>query len=209
MKVLLVSASPRRGGNTFTALSQVEKTLQAEGLEAELIEVGAKPVRGCIACNWCKQHADEHRCVFTDDAANRISAKAAEADAFVFGAPVYYGVPNGTALALIQRMLYSNGGAFAYKPVANVAICRRGGATVAYQTLNMMFEMMNMPIVTSQYWNIAYGREKGQSALDVEGMQTMRNMAHNMAWMLKKFHGEPTGDLPERELPWTPMHFIR
>lgn len=209
MKVLLISASPRRGGNTFVALSEVAKTLEKDGVETELIEIGAKPIRGCIACNWCKNHADEHRCVFTDDIANTVSAKAAEADGFVFGAPVYYGVPNASAIALIQRMLYSNGSEFQYKPVANVCVCRRGGADVSYQTMNMMFEMMSMPIVTSQYWNIAYGREKGQASQDIEGMQTMRTLAHNLSWMLKKFHGVEAPDKPERELPWTPMHFIR
>lgn len=209
MKVLLVSASPRSGGNTFIALSEVAKTLEKDGIETELVQIGVKPIRGCIACNWCKKHPDEHRCIFDDDIVNVISSKAMTADAFVFGAPVYYGIPNGSAIALIQRLLYSNGSAFSYKPVANVCVCRRGGATMSFQTMNMMFEMMNMPVVTSQYWNIAYGREKGQSALDVEGMQTMRTLAHNMSWMLKKFHGENTSDLPQRELPWTPMHFIR
>lgn len=209
MKVLLVSASPRRKGNTFIALTEVQKTLEVEGMDTELIEIGAKPIRGCIACNWCKNHLDEHRCVFDDDITNKISTKAMEADGFVFGAPVYYGLPNGSAIALIQRLLYSNVAAFQYKPVANVCVCRRGGADVSYQTLNMMFEMCNMPIVTSQYWNIVYGREKGQASLDVEGLQTMRTMAHNMSWMLKKFHGVETTALPQRESEWTPMHFIR
>ncbi len=209
MKVLLTSASPRHHGNVYTALNEAQRALENDGIQTELIEIGTKPIRGCIACNWCKTHPDEHRCVFDDDIANIISAKAAEADGFVFGAPVYYGVPNASAIALIQRMLYSNLAAFAYKPVANVCVCRRGGATASYQTMNMMFEMCNMPIVTSQYWNIAYGREKGQAALDVEGMQTMRTLAHNMSWTLKKFHDEETSSLPERETPWTPMHFIR
>lgn len=209
MKVLLVSASPRRNGNTFIALSEVAQTLEKDGIETEIVQIGAKPIRGCIACNWCKNHPDEHRCVFDDDITNKISAKAINADAFVFGAPVYYGVPNGSAIALIQRLLYSNGAAFKYKPVASVCVCRRGGADVSYQTMNMMFEMMNMPIVTSQYWNIAYGREPGQAKQDIEGMQTMRTLAHNMSWMLKKFHNEPTTDLPDHSEPWTPMHFIR
>ena len=208
MKVLLVSASPRRGGNTFTALSEVQQTLEKDDIETEMVEIGAKPIRGCIACGWCKAHPEEHRCTFDDDITNKIAAKAMDADAFVFGAPVYYGVPNATAMALIQRLLYSNGDAFRYKPVANVCVCRRGGADVAYQTMNMMFEMCNMPIVTSQYWNIAYGREKGEAAQDVEGMQTMRTLAHNMSWMLKKFHGVETTDKPASE-PWAPMHFIR
>lgn len=209
MKVLLVSASPRKNGNTFTALSEAAKTLEQEGISTEIVEIGARPVRGCIDCMWCKNHPEEKRCVFTDDIANTISAKAAEADGFIFGAPVYFGQPNGSALCLIQRMLFSNGAAFQYKPVANVCICRRGGATTSLQTMNTMFEMCNMPIVTSQYWNIAFGREQGQVAQDLEGMQTMRTMARNMAWMLKKFHGVETTALPERELPWTPMNFIR
>ncbi len=209
MKVLLVSASPRHKGNTYTALSEVAKTLMQDGIEAEVVEIGTKPVGGCIACNWCKQHAEEHRCAFNNDCVNAISAKAEEADAFVFGAPVYYGQPNGSALSLVQRLLYSNGAAFSYKPVASVCVCRRGGADTSYQTLNMMFEMMSMPIVTSQYWNIAYGREPGQTAQDVEGMQTMRTLAHNMSWMLKKIHGVPTGERPDKEPAWTPMNFIR
>ncbi len=209
MKVLLVSASPRHKGNTYTAVSEVAKTLMQDGIEAEVVEIGTKPVGGCIACNWCKQHAEEHRCAFNNDCVNAISAKAEEADAFVFGAPVYYGQPNGSALSLVQRLLYSNGAAFSYKPVASVCVCRRGGADTSYQTLNMMFEMMSMPIVTSQYWNIAYGREPGQTAQDVEGMQTMRTLAHNMSWMLKKIHGVPTGERPDKEPAWTPMNFIR
>lgn len=209
MKVLLVSASSRIGGNTFTALSEVATTLEQEGIQTEIIEIGPKPIRGCIACQWCKNHPEEKRCVFNDDITNHISAKAADADGFVFGAPVYYGQPNGSALCLIQRMLYSNGASLMYKPVANVCICRRGGADTSLQSMNTMFEMCNMPIVTSQYWNIAYGRDKGEVTRDVEGMQTMRTLAHNMAWMLKKFHGVDTTDLPERESPWQPMNFIR
>ncbi len=209
MKVLLVSASPRHEGNTYTALSEVAKTLEQDGIEAEVVEIGTRPIGGCIACNWCKEHAEEHRCAFNNDRVNDISAKAEGADAFVFGAPVYYGQPNGSALSLIQRLLYSNGAAFTYKPVASVCVCRRGGADTAYQTLNMMFEMMNMPIVTSQYWNIAFGREPGQAARDIEGMQTMRTLAHNMSWILKKFHGVPTSDRPDKEPAWTPMNFIR
>lgn len=209
MKVLLVSASPRIKGNTYTALCEVAKTLEQEGIATEIIEIGAKPIRGCIACQWCKNHPEEKRCVFDDDITNSISAKAAESDGFIFGAPVYYGQPNGSALCLIQRMLYSNVADFMYKPVANACICRRGGADTSLQSMNTMFEMCNMPIVTSQYWNIAYGREKGEVSRDREGMQTMRTLAHNMAWMLKKFHGVETTSTPTRDLPWQPTNFIR
>ena len=129
-----------------------------------------------------------------------------DADALVIGSPVYYGQPNGTLLALLQRMFYSNGDAFRGKPAASVAICRRGGATAAFQTLNMPFQMLNMPVVGSQYWNIAYGREAGQAALDSEGMQTMRTLANNMAALLKATGGKPA---PGSDEPWEPMHFIR
>lgn len=209
MKVLLINTSAHRKGNVFIALSEVQKTLESDDIQTELIQIGTKPVRGCIACNWCKKHLEEHRCVFDDDITNKISAKAMESDAFVFGAPVYYGTPNGTALSLIQRMLYSNDTAFKYKPVANVCVCRRGGATTSYQTMNMMFQMVNMPIVTSQYWNIAYGLDDGDTIKDYEGLQIMRTLAHNMSWILKKFHNVETTDSPKLELPREVTNFIR
>ena len=123
------------------------------------------------------------------------------------GSPVYYGQPNGAVMAVLQRAFFS-GAKVENKPAAAVAVCRRGGATAAFETLNLPFQMMNMPVVTSQYWNIAYGREAGQAALDTEGMQTMRTLADNMAWLLKKIHADGHPDYPERE-PWAPMHFIR
>lgn len=207
MKVLLVNGSAVKNGNTFIALSEIAKTLEAEGIETEIVEIGNKPVRGCIACGACAQKGN-NRCVFNDDICNSIIEKAETADAFVFGSPVYYGQPNGALLALIQRMLYAGGNAFRFKPVANVAICRRGGASAAFQTLNMAFEMMNMPQVPSQYWNIAYGCTPGEAAQDKEGMQTMRQLGRNMAWMLKKFHGIEAAEKPETET-WNPMNFIR
>lgn len=207
MKVLLINGSAHKEGNTFTALSEVARTLQADGIETEIVQLGNKPVRGCIACGGCKRNGDG-RCVFDDDVCNSISAKAESADAFVFGSPVYYGQPNGALLAVVQRMLMSNNQNFKYKPVANVAVCRRGGATASFQTMNMAFNMLSMPQVTSQYWNIAYGQKPGEVAQDEEGMQTMRTLAHNMSWMLKKMHGVPTTDKPEGE-EWAPMNFIR
>jgi multimeric flavodoxin WrbA len=146
--------------------------------------------------------------VFNEDACNEISRKAKDADGFVFGSPVYYGQPNGSLLSLVQRMLYSAGDNFRFKPVANVAVCRRGGASAAYQTMNLPFEMMNMPIVTSQYWNIGYGMVPGEVQKDEEGMQTMRQLARNMAWMLKKFHADGANDVPVSE-QFTPTNFIR
>ena len=209
MKVLLINGSPRKCGNTFTALSEIAKTLEKEGFDAEIAWIGNKPVRGCIACGRCKSgkpYPDGHKgCVFNDDICNAMSAKFEEADALVFGSPVYYGQPNGTLLCLMQRAFFSNGDAVRNKPTAAVAICRRGGATAALQTLLMPMQIMNMPIVTSQYWNIAYGREEGQAVQDLEGMQTMRTLAHNLARMLRGLSNEP---LPEREVI-TQTHFIR
>ena len=204
MKVLLINGSPRREGNTFLALSEIAKVLEQEGIGYDLVGVGTRAVRGCIACNTCKQHGD-NRCVFGDDPCNDISARMAECDAVIVGSPVYYGQPNGTVLSLLQRMLYSAGKYFEGKPAAAVAVCRRGGATAAFQTLQMPFQMMNMPVVTSQYWNIVYGREEGQAALDAEGMQTMRTLARNMAYLLKATEGKKR---PEPE-PRQATSFIR
>ena len=200
MKILLINGSPHKQGNTFLALSEAAKTLAANEIETEIVQIGVKPVRGCIACGQCKQK-ELGRCVFDDDICNRISEKLDDADALIVGSPVYYGQPNGAVLSLIQRMFFSAGEKVQNKPAAAVCVCRRGGATAAFQA-------MNMPVVTSQYWNIVYGREEGQAALDTEGMQTMRTMANNMAWLLKKIHAERELNYPERE-PWEPMHFIR
>ena len=204
MKVLLINGSARRNGNTFLALKEIADTLAKEGIDSEIVQIGAKPVRGCIACGKCKANGN-NRCVFDDDICNRVSEKMADCDALVVGSPVYYGQPNGTVLSLIQRMFFSAGAYFNGKPAAAVAICRRGGATAAFQTLNMPFQMMNMPVIGSQYWNIAYGREEGQVTQDTEGMQTMRTLALNMAYILKATENKPK---PEYE-PWQPMNFIR
>jgi multimeric flavodoxin WrbA len=206
MKVLLLNGSANKKGNTFTALSEIARQLEKNGVEAEIMQLGNKPVRGCIACGQCRAKQLGH-CVFDDDVCNRIVEKLNESDALIVGSPVYYGQPNGAVMAVLQRAFFS-GAKVENKPAAAVAVCRRGGATAAFETLNLPFQMMNMPVVTSQYWNIAYGREAGQAALDTEGMQTMRTLADNMAWLLKKIHADGHPDYPERE-PWAPMHFIR
>ena len=204
MKVLIINGSPRKMGNTATALAEVAKQLDKLGIESETVWIGTGPVRGCIACNACRQRNGS--CVFDDDVCNGISEKMKGADALIVGSPVYYGQPNGALLAVIQRMFHSNGSAVQGKPAAAVAVCRRGGSTAAFQTLNMPFQMLNMPVVTSQYWNIVYGREPGQAALDAEGMQTMRTLANNMAALLRATGGRPA---PGSDEPWAPMHFIR
>lgn len=208
MKVLLINGSPRKHGNTYTALHEIVQQLQKHEVESEIMWIGNKSVRGCIACGVCKNNGD-NRCVYGDqDITNEVIEKMKDCDAIVLGSPVYWGQPSGQILCLQQRMLYAGGAYFQGKPAAAVTICRRGGASAAFQTLQMPFQMCNMPIIGSQYWNIAYGREEGQASLDVEGMQTMRILANNLAWTLKKMHGIETTTSPERE-PWTPMHFIR
>ena len=205
MKVLMINGSPHSKGNTATALGEIARTLEAEGIESEIVWLGTKPVRGCIACGKCRGAG---RCIFNDDICNDISEKMEHADALIVGSPVYYGQPNGALMAVIQRLFYSNGAAVSGKPAAALAICRRGGATAAFQTLNMPFMMMNMQVITSQYWNIAYGQSEGQVALDAEGMQTMRTLAHNMAWTLKQTGGMPSPGRASGD-PGTFTNFIR
>ena len=204
MRVLIINGSPRQKGNTSIALAEIAKQLEKLRIESEIVWIGNKPVRGCIACNTCKDNPGA--CVFDDDVCNGISAKMNSSDALIVGSPVYWGQPNGAVLSIIQRAFYSNGAAFRGKPAAAVAVCRRGGATATFETLNMPFQMMSMPVVTSQYWNIVYGREPGQAALDREGLQTMRTLANNMAALLRATGGKP---MPGSDEPWDGMHFIR
>lgn len=206
MKVLLINGSPRKDGNTYTALTEAARQLEKNGVDTELVWLGVKPIRGCIACAQCKSQGN-NRCVFNDDITNLVIEKMESSDAIILGSPVYYGQPAGQVLSLQQRMLYAGGAAFHGKPAAVVTVCRRGGASAAFQTLQMPFQMCSMPLVGSQYWNIAYGREEGQSAQDIEGMQTMRTLADNMAYLLRQL-ATGSASQPVSE-PWTPMHFIR
>ena len=206
-KVLLINGSPRTDGNTFCCLQEIEATLLKHGIETEIVQIGRKPVRMCINCGGCHQPGSKG-CVFDDDLCAIVTEKMATADALIVGTPVYYGQPNGGVLSLMQRLFYSAGRLVQNKPAAALAVCRRGGATATLQTMNMMFEMMNMPVVTSQYWNIAYGAGKGEVKLDTEGMQTMRTLATNMAFLLQKIHadGNPA---PKRDERPQFMNFIR
>lgn len=207
MKVLLVNGSPHREGNTAIALKEVTEQLAREGIESEMMWIGNGPIRGCIACGQCAAKG-LGRCIFEDDVCNHISERFAEVDGLIVGSPVYYGQPNGALLSVIQRAFYSNGANIAGKPAAAIAVCRRGGATATFEALNMPFQMMNMPIVTSQYWNIVYGRTAGEAAHDKEGMQTMRSLARNMAWLLKCTNGQPAPGRPADE-PREAMSFVR
>ena len=197
LKVLLLNGSPRPDGNTFTLLGEIASRLEADGIESEIFQLGNRFVRGCIDCGAC-QSRRLGRCAFDDDPVNRIADKMAACDGIIVGSPVYYGMPAGQVLAAIQRLAYSAGGVLQGKPAAAVTVCRRGGATAAFQALQMAFQMLNMPIVTSQYWNIGYGAAKGEVKKDEEGMQTMRILADNMAYMLQQF-ATGTAQTPRRE----------
>ena len=189
MKVLLINGSPREHGNTFRALSEVAKTLGEEGIDSEIISIGKAAVQGCIACGWCGRNG---RCTYRDELYNRVLRAVKDGiDGLIIGSPVYYGGPNGSLCALLDRVFYSLGNDLQYKPGASVVVCRRGGASAAFDRLNKYFTMMNMPLVTSQYWNMVYGQTPGQVEADEEGMQTMRTLAHNMAWMLQQLKGRP------------------
>lgn len=187
MKVLLINGSPHAKGNTFIALSEVAKALNGEGVETEIVNIGVKPVRGCIACRKCTELG---HCTFDDDVCNRIGEKLQDADGLIVGSPVYYAGPNGALCAVLDRLFYSHGKLLRYKPAASVSVCRRGGSVASFDRLNKYFSILNMPIVSSQYWTIAYGAASGEALQDGEGMQTMRTLGRNMAWLLKKIKSD-------------------
>lgn len=205
MKVLLINGSPRKDGNTSLALKEIAKTLNEEGVETVIVNIGKKAVQGCIACGMCGR---EGRCTFRDELYNQVCTIIKDGiDGLVVGSPVYYGGPNGSVCALMDRICYSLNGYLKFKPAASVAVCRRGGASATFDRLNKYFTILNMPVVSSQYWNMVYGQTPGQAALDEEGMQTMRTLGRNMAWMMKKLNVAEDGH-PELEQPvWT--NFIR
>ena len=205
MRVLLINGSPRNEGNTFLALSEVAKTLNEEGVETVIVGIGKKAVQGCIACGMCGRTG---RCTFNDDLYGKIFSIIKDGiDGLIVGSPVYYGGPNGSVCALMDRICYSLNGYLKFKPAASVAVCRRGGAAATCDRLNKYFTILNMPVVSSQYWNMVYGQTPGQAALDEEGMQTMRTLGRNMVWMIKKLNVSEDGH-PELEQPiWT--NFIR
>lgn len=197
MKVLMLNGSAKPNGNTYIALSEVGKQLEKEGISYEIFQIGGAPVRDCIGCGQCT----ENGCIFTDDKVNEFIAKAKEADGFVFGTPVYYAHPSGRILSFLDRVFYSGGSAFAFKPGASVTVARRGGCSASFDTLNKYFGISQMPVAGSTYWDSVYGRVPGEASQDAEGLQTMRNLARNMAWMLKCFEaGKEKGiSLPETE----------
>ena len=203
MKLLFINGSPHKDGCTAAALREVSRTLEELGIETETHWVGNKPVPGCIACGSCKKTG---ACIY-DDGVNELLARSHEWDGLVVGSPMYYGCASGQLLSFLDRLFYAAGGRLAGKTAAAVVSCRRGGASTAFQQLNMFFGMNNMVVATSQYWNQVHGNTPQEVAQDQEGLQTMRTLARNLAWILRCRQAAAI-PAPERE-PWTPTNFIR
>lgn len=182
MKVLLINGSPRKEGCTYTALKEVAGALEKNGVETQIYQIGTKPVQGCIACEKCFELG---HCVFKDDAYTELSKLCVEADGIVIGSPVYFAGVNGTLCALLDRVFFSNMGKFQYKPGAAVVSCRRGGASPTFDRINKYFTISQMPVVSSQYWNSVHGFEPEDVLKDKEGLQIMRTLGNNMAWLLQ------------------------
>ena len=207
MNVLLINGSPNKKGCTYAALSEVAKALKKQDIDAEIFYVGNKPIRGCTACGKCSETG---KCIFDDDAVNVAIGKAAEADGFVFGSPVHYAGASGFITSFLDRCFFAGSDVFAYKPGAAVVSCRRGWATAAFDQLNKYFTISNMPVVSSQYWNMVHGNTPEEVLQDLEGLQIMRTLGQNMAWLLKSIAaGRKAGIVrpePEEHI-WT--NFIR
>jgi len=195
MKVLLLNGSPRKEGNTFIALSEVASALEINSIETQIINIGNQAVQGCIACGKCNELG---RCTFNDELYNMVTESMKDADGLVISTPVYYGGPNGSLCALLDRVFFSASEFFEYKPAASVVVCRRGGASAAFDRLNKYFTLSNMPVVSSQYWNSVHGLTPGEATNDAEGLQTMRTLGRNMAWILKNLKSN-TATIPEPE----------
>lgn len=206
MKVILVNGSPKKNGCTYTALEEVAGALGKNGIETEIFWVGNKPLSGCLGCGACLKTGE----CYMDDTVNEFVRKAKEADGFIFGSPVHYAAASGSSTSFLDRAFYGKGVLFAGKPGAAVVSCRRGGASAAFDQLNKYFTISNMMIVGSQYWNQVHGNTPDEVRKDEEGLQTMRTLGNNMAWLLKCIEaGKKEGiSFPEKEAP-IKTNFIR
>ena len=198
MKVLLVNGSPHKHGCTYTALNEVAESLVASGIDTEIFQLGNKPIAGCIGCGVCRTKG---KC-FLDDPVNEFAEKIHEADGFIFGTPVHYAAASGTLTSFMDRLFYSTSVNMQYKPAAVVISARRGGTTATFDQINKYFTINNMPVVSSQYWNMVHGTNPDEVKQDEEGMQVMRTLGRNMAWLLKSIEaGKAAGiTLPEKEI---------
>lgn len=207
MKVLLVNGSAKVHGNTARALSEVAGALEADGIGTEVFQLGAKPIRDCIDCQRCR--ATGSGCVFDDDVVNELIAAARDADGFVFGSPVYFAHPSGRILSALDRAFYAGSDAFAHKPGAVVAVARRGGTSTTFDVLNKYLTINQMPVVSSTYWNNVFGRNPGEAEQDAEGLATMRNIGHNMAWLLRCIEAGAAAGVNPPEAEHAHTNFIR
>lgn len=205
MKVLIINGSPRMNGNTRIALREMEQVFSSENIETETVVVGNKDVRGCIACLSCRKNG---KCVF-DDIVNETASEFAECDGLIIASPVYYASANGTLISFLDRLFYSTPFDKTMKVGASVVAARRGGLSSTFDELNKYFTICGMPVASGQYWNGIHGREMGEAADDTEGLQMMRTLARNMAFLMKSIAlGREQYGLPEKE-PFQPMNFIR
>ena len=197
MKVLLINGSPKAKGNTAYALEQMAEVFHAEGIHTEIMHIGNQPIRGCIACGGCYKTG---KCV-VNDLVNQAAVKLAEADGMVVGSPVYYASPNGTLISFLDRLFYSSGSIDKRMKVgASVVVARRGGCTASMDVLNKYFTISEMPVASSTYWNLTHGGKPGEAAQDAEGTRTVRNLARNMAFLMRSVAmGRESMGLPQPE----------
>jgi len=203
MKVLLVNGSPNRNGCTYTALKEVASALEANEIKTEFFHIGIEPQRGCLGCGKCWKYG---KCIFDGDVCNDLAERIKTADGLVIGSPVYYAGPNGALCALLDRVFYSSSKNFENKPAACVVSCRRGGASAAFDRLNKYFTIAQMPVVSSQYWNAVHGNTPDEVMRDLEGLQIMRTLGNNMAWMIKNIKSGSPPPEPEEKRLWTNFH---
>lgn len=209
MKVLMINGSANEAGCTFTALSEIAGVLNEKGIDTEIVQLGKGAYRDCIGCGACRKN-QTGRCIFNDDIVNDIIEKAKESDGFIFGSPVYYAHPAGRLLAVLDRAFFAGGKFFAGKPGAAVVSGRRAGTTASLDVINKYFMINKMPVVSATYWNMVHGSNPDDVRQDLEGLQTMRNIGRNMAWMLEMIEQGRQNNLPmpENEIgTWT--NFIR
>lgn len=196
MKVLIINGSPRLNGNTSIAINELTKTLKENGIEVEIISIGNEVIRGCIACGNCYK---THKCIF-NDIVNRVAEKFEEVNGLVVATPVYYASANGTVISFLDRLFYSTHFDKRFKVGASIAVCRRGGASATFDEINKYFTIAQMPVVSSQYWNSVHGRKVGEAVKDLEGLQTMRTLGKNIAFLIKAIQlGINTYGLPDEE----------
>lgn len=206
MKVLLVNGSPHSKGCTWVALNELAGQLEKAGIETKFMHIGNKAIRGCIDCRKC---AETGYCIFTDDPVNEGIDLLKEADGLVVGTPVYYAGPNATLCAFMDRVFFLKSAPYAFKPAAAISSCRRAGTVATMDRLNKYFTIARMPVVSSQYWNGIHGMTAEEARQDVEGLQTMRTLGDNMAWLLKCIEaGRKAGINPPKPEPWQGMNFI-